>query len=119
MAGISNEAILLKKDYQFKGALAENYCLQQLRSCFDVLPKYYVQGQNSEIDFLLEEGMNIVPVEVKAGEAVHANSFKKYIEKQKPEIALRYSALGFKTQEKVINIPLYLVGKTREIITGR
>ncbi len=116
MAGISNEAILLKTDYQFKGALAENYCLQQLRDVFDTLPKYYVQGQNSEIDFLLRNGMEIIPVEVKAGEATHAKSLKKYISDKNPKEALRYSGLGYKEQECIINIPLYLIGKTKELL---
>lgn len=116
MAGISNEAILLKTDYQFKGALAENYCLQQLRDVFDTLPKYYVQGQNSEIDFLLQNGMEIIPVEVKAGEAIHAKSLKKYISDKNPKEALRYSGLGYKEQECIINIPLYLIGKTKELL---
>lgn len=116
MAGISNEAILLKTDYQFKGALAENYCLQQLRDVFDTLPKYYVQGQNSEIDFLLQNGMEIIPVEVKAGEAAHAKSLKKYISDKNPKEALRYSGLGYKEQECIINIPLYLIGKTKELL---
>lgn len=116
MAGISNEAILLKTDYQFKGALAENYCLQQLRDVFDTLPKYYVQGQNSEIDFLLQNGMEIIPVEVKAGEATHAKSLKKYISDKNPKEALRYSGLGYKEQECIINIPLYLIGKTKKLL---
>lgn len=115
MAGISNEAILLKSDYQFKGALTENYCLQQLRNCYDILPKYHAESQYSEIDFLLEEGMNIIPVEVKAGESVKSNSFKKYIERHNMKIAIRYSALGLKKQEQIINIPLYLMGKTHDI----
>lgn len=117
MAGISNEAILLKVDYQFKGPLAENYCLQQLRECYEELPKYYVENQYSEIDFLLEEGSMIIPVEVKAGETVKSNSFKKYIEKRNATIAIRYSRLGLKKQEQIINIPLYLVGKTRKMVT--
>lgn len=116
MAGISNEAILLKADYQFKGALAENYCLQQLRDIFDTLPKYYVQGQNSEIDFLLQNGMEIIPVEVKAGESAHAKSLKKYISDKNPKEAIRYSGLGYKEQECIINIPLYLIGKTKELL---
>ena len=116
MAGISNEAILLKADYQFKGALAENYCLQKLRDVFDTLPKYYVQGQNSEIDFLLQNGMEIIPIEVKAGEATHAKSLKKYISDKNPKEALRYSGLGYKEQECIINIPLYLIGKTKELL---
>lgn len=117
MAGISNEAILLKKDYQFSGALTENYCVQQLICCLDQNPKYYVQGQNSEIDFLLEDGMNIVPIEVKAGEVVqHSNSLKKYINKKRPEVAVRFSLLGYKKQEIIVNIPLYLINKIREYV---
>lgn len=116
MAGISNEAILLKSDYQFKGALTENYCLQQLKDMFDTTPKYYVQGQNSEIDFVLQNGMEIIPVEVKAGKSTHANSFKKYIEKRKPKEALRFSGLGYVEQECIINIPFYLIGKTKELL---
>ncbi len=117
MAGISNEAILLKKDYQFSGALTENYCIQQLNSSFDNVPKYYVQGQNSEIDFLLENATDVIPVEVKAGETVHhSNSLKRYINEKNPKIALRYSLLGYKEQENVVNVPLYLINKTKECI---
>ena len=61
MAGIDNAAILLKNDYQFKGPLIENYVLQQLRGQFDVRPRYY-SDKNSEIDFVLQNGMEIIPV---------------------------------------------------------
>lgn len=60
--------------------------------------------------------MNIIPVEVKAGETIRSNSFKRYIADRKPEIAVRYSMLGYKEQEKIVNIPLYLIGKTKEFI---
>ncbi|MBO5352806.1 MAG: ATP-binding protein [Lachnospiraceae bacterium] len=116
MAGISNEAILLKSEFQFKGPLTENYCLQQLRDCFDILPQYFVQGQNQEIDFVVQNGMEIIPVEVKAGDSIHANSFKKYIAERKPKQAIRFSGLGYVEQETVINIPLYLAGKTKELL---
>lgn len=116
MAGISNEAILLMKDYQFKGALTENYCVQQLVDCYETVPKYYVQGQNSEIDFLLEDGMNIIPAETKSGESIRSNSFKKYIADKQPDIAVRYSMLGYVEQERIVNIPLYMIGKTKELI---
>lgn len=116
MAGISNEAILLKADYQFKGPLTENYCLQQIRDTFDTMPKYYVQGQNSEIDFILQSSTQIIPVEVKAGDSTHANSFKKYIAEKKPKKALRFSGLGYVEQECIINIPLYLVGKAGKLL---
>lgn len=66
MAGIDNRAILLKTDYQFKGPLTENYVLQQLRGQFLVEPRYYAD-KNREIDFVIQNGTEIVPVEVKAG----------------------------------------------------
>lgn len=68
MAGIDNSAILLKSDYQFKGTLTENYVLQQLKEVFDTEPRYFTDGPSSEIDFVLQNGMDIIPVEVKSGE---------------------------------------------------
>ena len=71
MAGIDNSAILLKTDYQFKGQLTENYLLQQLEGQFDVNPRYYAD-KRGEIDFVLQNGTEIIPVEVKAGESKFA-----------------------------------------------
>ena len=62
MAGIDNSAILLKSTYQFKGPLTENYVLQQLRGQFDVMPRYF-SSRNGEIDFVLQCGMDIIPVQ--------------------------------------------------------
>ena len=66
MAGIDNSAILLKSDYQFKGPLTENYVLQQLRGQFEVEPRYY-SDKNGKIDFVLQNGTEIIPVEAKGG----------------------------------------------------
>lgn len=116
MAGISNEAVILKADYQFKGALTENFVLQQLREIYDTEPKYYAPTPNKEIDFLLQEGVSIIPVEVKAGESVRTESFSGYINKYKPEKAVKYSKLGYEINDRFTNIPLYLVGRTKDLI---
>ena len=115
MAGIDNSAILLKKDYQFKGPLAENYVLQQLRGQFDVEPRYY-SDKNSEIDFILQYGTEIVPVEAKGGEDKSAPSFKKYISDHQPKHALRYSKRGCRKDGNITNLPLYLARKTKELL---
>lgn len=115
MAGIDNSAILLKKDYQFKGPLAENYVLQQLRGQFDVEPRYY-SDKNSEIDFILQYGTEIVPVEAKGGEDKSAPSFKKYISDHQPKHALRYSKRGYRKDGYITNLPLYLARKTKELL---
>ncbi len=115
MAGIDNSAILLKSDYQFKGPLTENFVLQQLRGQFEVEPHYY-SDKNSEIDFILQYGTEIIPVEAKGGEDKSAPSFKKYIADNKPEHALRYSKRGYRKDGYITNIPLYLARKTKELL---
>ena len=115
MAGIDNSAILLKTDYQFKGPLTENYVLQQFRGQFDVEPRYY-SDKNSEIDFLIQYGTKIIPVEAKGGEDKSAPSFKKYIADRQPEYALRYSKRGYRKDEAITNLPLYLARKTKELL---
>ena len=115
MAGNDNSAILLKTDYQFKGPLTENYVLQQLRGQFEVEPRYY-SDKNSEIDFLIQYGTEIIPVEAKGGEDKSAPSFKKYIADRHPEYALRYSKRGYRKDGAITNLPLYLARKTRELL---
>ena len=115
MAGIDNSAILLKSSYQFKGALTENYILQQLQGQFEIAPRYY-SDKNSEIDFVLQNGTDIIPVEVKAGEDKSAPSFKRYVAENHPAAALRFSKRGYRKDGDITNLPLYLVCKTRDLL---
>ena len=115
MAGIDNSAILLKTDYQFKGPLTENYVLQQLRGQFEVEPRYYAD-KNSEIDFVLQYGTEIIPVEAMGGEDKSAPSFKRYIAQNQPRHALRFSRRGYRKDGAITNLPLYLARKTKELL---
>ena len=115
MAGIDNSAILLKSSYPFKGALTENYILQQLQGQFEIAPRYY-SDKNSEIDFVLQNGTDIIPVEVKAGEDKSAPSFKRYVAENHPAAALRFSKRGYRKDGDITNLPLYLVCKTRDLL---
>ena len=115
MAGIDNSAILLKSTYQFKGPLTENYVLQQLRGQFEVMPRYF-SSRNGEIDFVLQCGMDIIPVETKGGEDKSAPTFKKYVADNHPQYAVRFSKMGYRKDGNITNIPLYLVGKTKELL---
>ena len=114
-AGVSNEAIILNSDFQFKGALTENYCLQQLRGQFDVAPHYYSPSRNYEVDFLLQNETQIIPVECKAGGNVASASFKRYRREENPDCAIRFSALEYKEQEDMINVPLYLADRIKQM----
>ena len=115
MAGIDNSAILLKNDFQFKGPLTENYVLQQLKGQFEVEPRYYAD-KNSELDFLIQCGTEIIPIEAKGGEDKSAASFKGYIKNNSPVCAIRYSKRGYRKDGEITNIPLYLARKTKELI---
>ncbi|MCL2323621.1 MAG: ATP-binding protein [Oscillospiraceae bacterium] len=115
MAGIDNSAILLKSDYQFKGALTENFILQQLQDQFDVEPHFFADGL-TEIDFLIQNGMEIIPVEVKGGVDKSAASFKSYIKNRHPQTAIRYSKRGYAIDGGITNLPLYLAAMTKKLI---
>lgn len=110
-AGISNKDIILDTGFQFKGPLTENYCLQQLIPQFEVNPHYYSPAQNYEVDFLLQNESDIIPVECKAGKNTVSVSFKRYRKEQKPKLAIRFSEFPYKKQDDMINLPLYLAGQ--------
>ena len=114
-AGVSNKDIILDTGFQFKGALTENYVLQQLIPQFDVKPHYYSPSQNYEIDFLLQNESDIIPVECKSGKNTISASFKRYRNEQNPNFAIRFSELPYKKQEDMINVPLYLAGQIKKI----
>ncbi|MFI3226006.1 MAG: AAA family ATPase [Clostridia bacterium] len=115
MAGIENSFILLKSDYQFKGALIENFVLQQMKNQFDVGAHYFAEN-NLEIDFILQHKGEIIPVEVKSGDVVGGASLKNYIKAKKPATAIRFSRLNYKKDGEITNIPLYLAAKTCELL---
>lgn len=115
MAGVDNSAILLRTDYQFKGPLTENYVLQQLQGQFEVEPRYY-SDKNGEIDFVVQNKMEIIPIEVKGGEDRSANSFKTYVANNAPQHAYRFSKRGYRKDGGFTNLPLYLVRKTKDLL---
>ena len=89
--------------------------MQQLRGQFEVEPRYY-SDKNSEIDFVLQNGTEIIPVETKGGEDKSAPSFKRYIADHHPRYALRFSKRGYRKDGENTNIPLYLARKTKELL---
>ena len=93
---------------EFKGALTEQYVLQQLKS-IDQLPIYYWSAENAtaEIDFLIQYKNRIIPIEVKAAENLKAKSLKTYHQKFNPEISIRTSLSDYRKEDWLVNMPLY------------
>lgn len=95
---------------EFKGALTEQYVLQQLVSDTDYTPYYYAPTKSTyEIDFMVQKGKEVVPVEVKAETNLRAKSLKTYCEKYHPEYAVRTSMADYEEQGELTNLPLYAV----------
>ncbi len=93
---------------EFKGALTEQYVLQQLKS-IDQLPIYYWSAEKAtaEIDFLIQYQNSIIPIEVKASENLKAKSLKTFHQKFNPEISIRTSLSDYREEDWLVNLPLY------------
>ncbi|MEM6831025.1 MAG: DUF4143 domain-containing protein [Bacteroidota bacterium] len=94
MGDISSKIILERHAIfeEFKGALTEQYVLQQLKSTADILIYYWSADLGrAEIDFVIQLEGSVIPIEVKAAENLQAKSLKSYVFKYEPHIAIRSS----------------------------
>ncbi len=110
-----NVKIILEKTSvfeEFKGALAEQFVLQQLKASERDMDVYYWSNDVStnEIDFLVQSEDEIIPVEVKAGINLQSKSLSAFISKFHTVKALRFSSATYKANEVIRDIPLYAVG---------
>ena len=102
---------------EFKGALTEQYVLQQLIADLGVEAYYYSTEKSSgEIDFLLQGRSSILPLEVKAEENLRAKSLKAFCEKYHPAYAVRTSMSDYREQEWMTNIPLYNICRIKQYL---
>lgn len=93
---------------EFKGALSENYILQSLVTQYEGLPRYWSSGATAEVDFTIQRGNDIIPIEVKSDENVRGKSFSLYNQKYAPEIRVRFSLRNLKKDGNLINVPMFL-----------
>lgn len=103
---------------EFKGALAENAILQALVPQLDGLPYYWSSENRAEVDFLLQQGENIIPVEVKAENRISGKSLSVYSSKFEPRLKIRYSLNNLKLNERLLSLPSYLADWTYQITSG-
>lgn len=102
---------------EFKGALTEQYVLQQLINNKNIMPFYWSAEKSSgEIDFVFQSGIDIVPLEVKAAENLQAKSLKSYCAKYQPKHAIRTSMSDYRKEEWLTNLPLYVVNHILNIL---
>lgn len=115
-----DEKILLEGNEiftEFKGSFTEQFVLTELKSNKDI-PIFYWSAEKAtaEIDFLIQLGTDVIPIEVKASENLQAKSLKTFIEKYQTAKNVRTSMSNYRKEEKLINIPLYSIGNIEKII---
>jgi len=95
---------------EFKGALTEQYVLQQLLTDKNLQINYWTNNQgNAEVDFLVDNGKCVIPLEVKAEENLHAKSLRVFVDKYHPALAVRTSMTDYREEEWLLNLPLYAI----------
>ena len=104
--------------HHFKGALSEQFVLQELKALDDNLPVFYwTNAKNtSEIDFIIQKWNSVIPLEVKAETNLKAKSLASFMEIHKPKKAIRASLADFKQRDTLYEVPLYLMGNLFNIL---
>jgi predicted AAA+ superfamily ATPase len=109
-SGLPVQAILspIETNIPFLGAIAENYVAQ----CFTAngTPLHYWKNDNTaEVDFVIQQGLDVVPVEVKAGVRTRSKSFRIFMETYKCRYGIRISKKNFGMDNGIKSVPLYAV----------
>ena len=112
MSGLSSDILTTSSEIfvEFKGMLAEQYVLQELKCYMSYEGFYYINKYSTaEIDFLFQNRDSIIPIEVKADINLKAKRLRTYIDKYNPVYAIRIGLNDYKRTDKIIDIPLYNV----------
>ncbi len=119
MTGLGSQTLLCGNELftEFKGALTEQYVCQELKYTEDLNIYYYTNDSGScEVDFVIDNGALVIPLEVKAETNLKAKSLKAYREKFSPRLSLRTSMSDYKREDWILNIPLYMISELLKII---
>jgi predicted AAA+ superfamily ATPase len=102
---------------EFRGALTENYVLQCLVGQFEATPRYWSRlNPRYEVDFLIQHGNLVLPVEAKAGEALASKSLAYFDRQFQPLVRVRLSMANLALDGGLLNIPLYLADQAQRLI---
>ncbi|HVI39360.1 MAG TPA: ATP-binding protein [Anaerovoracaceae bacterium] len=112
MVGLRQGVLLDGNDLfkEFKGALTEQYVLQQLKTLKGIQTYYWAAERGiAEVDFVIDTGSDVIPLEVKAEVNLQAKSLKTYREKFNPTLSIRTSMADYKKEDWLLNLPLWAV----------
>jgi len=118
MAGLSASAIIQEtQQYQeFKGVMAESFCLQELVALLDAVPFYWASGNQAEVDFVALIKDQAVPIEVKSASNARARSLAEYRRRYQPAVSVKSSQHNLDFSNGVLTCPLYLLWRFPQLI---
>ena len=106
MSGMPRESVLNRMGERFMGGLTENYVASAFTAAG--IPLFYWESSGkAEIDFLLQDGLDVIPVEVKASDHVRSRSLSVYRDGFRPRLSIRLSTRNFGYEDGIASIPLY------------
>lgn len=118
MVGLRQDVLLQGNDLfkEFKGALTEQYVLQQFKTLKGVNTYYWTAERGTaEVDFIIDTGRDVIPIEVKAEMNLQSKSLKAYHDKFKPQLSIRTSMADYKQEDWLLNLPLWAVESVGDV----
>ena len=100
---------------EFKGALVEQYVIQQIYSNDDDIGYWKNDKSSTEVDFVYDYKNNIIPIEVKSGKNLKAKSLKSYMDKYNPVLAIRSSLVEYNDNNGLVDLPLYAISNLEKV----
>lgn len=119
MSGLDSKTLIDGNELfgQYKGALTEQYVLQQLKTIDEITTYYWTPDDGiAEIDFLIQFAGKVIPIEVKASENLKAKSLRSFRDKYNPPISIRTSMSDFRCDPTLTNLPLYALNLITDLI---
>ena len=119
LQGLNLADILLNDNFDFvnKGSIAEMFAgleLLKTASCYTPLQLYYWQREernsHAEVDYIIQQGERIVPIEVKSGTSGKMQSMHLFLKEKQAEYGIRTSLENFTSYDKIKVVPLYAIG---------
>jgi len=98
---------------EFKGAISENFVLSEIISSGIDQPYYWTSNAAAEVEFIIQQETDIIPVEVKSGTNVRSKSLDEYRKRYNPEKAIRMSMKNIGNENGLLSLPLFMASEIK------
>jgi len=99
---------------EFKGAMTENYVLNEIVNLYEEIPFYWRSENIAEVDFIIQNNVDIVPIEVKSEKNDKSRSLAEYVKKYNPKFYKKISM----SNVSPTNVPLYLIWQLKKYLSS-